>query len=119
MQAYILSVVKEIIGKNPEFIVLEDLNVKGMVKNRHLSKAIAEQRFGLFRRIVTEEAKKLGIRLIIADRGFPSSKTCHVCKTIKQDLKLSDRVYRCPVCGLSINRDLNAALNLRNYGYTA
>lgn len=119
MQAYILSVVKEIIGKNPEFIVLEDLNVKGMMKNRHLSKAIAGQRFGLFRRIMTEEARKLGIKLVIANKWFPSSKTCHVCKTIKQDLKLSDRVYRCPVCGLNIDRDLNAALNLRDYGYTA
>lgn len=119
MRAYILSVVKEIIGKHPEFVVLEDLNVKGMMKNRHLSKAIAGQRFGLFRRIMTEEAKKLGVKLIIADRWFSSSKTCHVCKTIKQDLKLSDRVYQCSVCGLNIDRDLNAALNLRDYGYTA
>ena len=99
--------------REPSFIVLEDLNVRGMMKNRHLSRAIAAQRLSYFRIKLTIKAKQRGIELRIVDRFYPSSKKCSHCGRIKTDLKLKDRVYRCE-CGLELDRDLNAAINLRN-----
>jgi putative transposase len=100
---------------NPEYIVIEDLNVMGMLKNKHLSKAIQEQNFYEFKRQLDYKCKWYGVELIIADRFYPSSKTCSSCGNVKKDLKLSDRVYKCEKCGLEIDRDLNASINLREY----
>lgn len=99
----------------PSRIVLEDLNVQGMMKNRHLSKAISEQGFYEFKRQMTYKCELYGIELVIADRFYPSSKTCSKCGNVKKDLKLSDRIYHCDCCGLTIDRDFNASLNLANY----
>ena len=95
--------------------MLEDLNVKGMMKNRHLSKAVQQQGFGEFRRQIEYKAMWNNIPVIIADRFFSSSKLCSCCGNIKKDLKLSDRIYRCE-CGNVIDRDYQAALNLKRYG---
>lgn len=106
---------KMIIKQKPSKIVVEDLNVKGMMKNKHLAKLVANQKFFEFRRQLEYKAKfYLGIDVTVADRWFPSSKMCSCCGQIKSDLKLKDRVYRCD-CGLKIDRDLNASINLANY----
>jgi putative transposase len=115
-QNYLQQTTTEIINRKPKFIVLEDLNVKGMMKNRHLSKAISEQKLAEFRRQITYKCERNNIQLIIADRFFPSSKTCSCCGFVKKDLTLKDRIYTCPECGNIIDRDYQAALNLRNYG---
>ena len=94
---------------------MEDLNISGMMKNRHLSKAIQEQCFYEFIRQMKYKCEWLGIEFIQADRFYPSSKTCNHCGNIKKDLKLSDRTYICEHCGFTIDRDLNAAMNLANY----
>ena len=98
----------------PEYIVIEDLNVSGMMKNKHLSKAVAEQSLRDFRQQLKYKCLWYSVPLILADRWYPSSKTCSHCGTIKKDLKLSDRVYRCE-CGNVMDRDLNASINLREY----
>ena len=98
----------------PYRIVIEDLNVKGMMRNKHLSEAIRKQCFYEFRRQLDYKCKIRGIELVIADRFYASSKTCSKCGGIKKDLRLKDRVYRCS-CGLEIDRDLNAAINLSKY----
>ena len=95
---------------------MEDLNVAGMMKNKHLSKAIAEQCFYEFIRQMRYKCEFNGIEFIQADRFYPSSKTCSCCGNIKKDLKLKDRVYVCKECGLEIDRDKNASINLCNYG---
>ena len=105
----------EIVKAKPSRIVLEDLNVKGLMKNKHLAKAIADQGWYEFRRQIEYKAQRLGITVVIVPRTYPSSKTCSCCGTIKRDLKLKDRTYRCTECGLIIDRDLNAAINLANY----
>ena len=92
---------------------MEDLNVAGMMKNRYLSSAIQEQNFYQFRATMENYAKRMGISVKYADRFYPSSKQCSNCGHLKTDLRLSDRVYRCSQCGLEIDRDYNAALNLR------
>ena len=94
---------------------MEDLNVSRMMENKHLSKAIQQQGFYEFRRQIEYKSKWNNIPLIIADRFFPSSKSCSCCGNIKKDLKLSDRIYKCE-CGNIIDRDLNASLNLKIYG---
>ena len=104
----------ELVKAKPEYVVIEDLNVSGMMKNRHLSKAIAQQKLYEFGRQLEYKCQWYGIRLIIADRFYPSSKLCSCCKNIKKDLNLSDRVYKCE-CGNVIDRDLQAAINLREY----
>ena len=106
----------KLVKANPEYIVIEDLNVSGMMKNKHLARAIQEQKLYEFRRQLEYKCQWYGVRLIIADRFFPSSKTCSQCGQVKKDLKLSDRTYHCD-CGLHIDRDLNAAINLREYGW--
>ena len=104
----------EIVKTKPSRIVMEHLNVKGMMKNKHLSKAIAQQKLYEFKRQVQYKCKKYGIEFVEADMWFPSSKTCSCCGQIKSDLKLKDRLYICD-CGLKVDRDLNAAINLANY----
>ena len=97
----------------PSYIAIEDLNVSGMMKNRHLAKAIASQKFYEFRTKLKAKCDANGIELRIVDRFYPSSKLCHCCGAIKKDLRLSDRIYRCS-CGYIEDRDLNASLNLRD-----
>ena len=113
---YIHQTTSEIVKRKPSFICIEDLNVKGMMKNRHLSKAIQEQCFQEFRRQIEYKSLWNNIKVIVADRFYPSSKMCCVCGSVKNDLKLSDRTYRCD-CGNVIDRDYQASLNLKNYGY--
>ena len=110
---YINKIIAEIVKTKPSYITIEDLNVSGMMKNRHLSKAVASQKFYEFKTKLEAKCKENGIELRIVDRWFPSSKTCHCCKHIKKDLKLSDRIFRCD-CGYIEDRDFNAALNLRD-----
>lgn len=105
----------EIIKRKPSFICIEDLNVSGMMKNKHLSKAVQQQGFYEFRRQVEYKSAWNNIPVIIADRFFPSSKLCSCCGEIKKDLKLSDRIYQCE-CGNVIDRDYQASLNLKQYG---
>lgn len=98
----------------PKSITIEDLNIKGMMNNRHLSKAIAQQNFYYFRTKLENKCKQNSIELRIVSRWYPSSKTCACCGNIKKDLKLSDRIYTCEECGYEMDRDLNAAINLKN-----
>ena len=104
-----------LIKEKPYRIVMEDLNVKGMMKNKHLSKAIAEQGFYEFKRQMEYKCNFNGIEFVQVDRFYPSSKMCSCCGNIKKDLKLKDRIYKCDNCGLEIDRDYNASLNLMNY----
>lgn len=110
------QITSELVKREPSFISMEDLNVKGMMKNKHLSKAIQEQGFYEFRTFLTYKCKDHGIPLYIVDRFYPSSKTCSCCGYKNKDLKLSDRTYKCPNCNTVIDRDINAAINIRNYG---
>lgn len=110
---YINKTIAEIVKTKPSYITIEDLNVSGMMKNRHLSKAVASQKFYEFRTKLQAKCKESGIELRVADRWYPSSKTCHCCGTIRKDLKLSDRIFQCD-CGYIEDRDFNAALNLRD-----
>ena len=105
----------EIVKTKPSQIVMEDLNVKGMMKNKHLAEAIAKQKFYEFKRQIQYKAEMYGIKVVEVDRFYASSKTCSCCGHIKKDLKLSDRTYVCSVCGAKLDRDLNAAINLANY----
>lgn len=114
-QNYLHQVTTEIVKTKPSYIVLEDLNVKGMMKNRHLSKAVQQQGFYEFRRQIEYKSTWNNIQVVIADRFFPSSKLCSCCGAIKKDLKLSDRIYKCE-CGNVIDRDYQASLNLKRYG---
>lgn len=110
---HINKTIAGIVKTKPSYIAIEDLNVKGMMKNRHLSKAVASQKFYEFRIKLQAKCRENNIELRVVDRWYPSSKTCHRCGRIMKDLKLSDRIYRCP-CGYVENRDFNAALNLRD-----
>lgn len=110
---YINKTIAEIVKTKPSYITIEDLNVKGMMKNRHLSKAVASQKFYEFRIKLKSKCDENGIELRVASRWYPSSKTCHCCGTVKKDLKLSDRVFKCS-CGYVEDRDFNASLNLRD-----
>lgn len=112
---YIHKVTTDIVKREPSFITIEDLNIKGMLKNKHLSKAVQQQSFYRFREILTYKAERAGIKLVIADRFYPSSKLCSHCGAIKHNLKLTERVFVCNECGLEIDRDLNASLNLCHY----
>ena len=114
---YLHQTTTEIVRTKPSRIVMEHLYVKGMMKNRHLSKAIAQEKFYEFKRQVKYKCKKNGIAFVEADRFYPSSKKCSCCGNIKKDLKLKDRIYKCEMCGLMIDRDYNASINLANYGF--
>lgn len=110
---YINKTISSIIKQKPSYITIEDLSVSNLMKNKHLSKAIASQKFFEFKTKLISKCKENNIELRIVDRFYPSSKTCSNCGEVKKDLKLSDRVYKCK-CGLSIDRDLNASINLKN-----
>ena len=110
---YINKIIAEIVKTKPSYITIEDLNVSGMMKNRHLSKAVASQKFYEFRSRLKAKCDANGIELRVVDRFYPSSKLCHCCGRIKKDLKISDRIYRC-ACGYVEDRDFNASLNLRD-----
>lgn len=114
-QNYLHQITSEIVKREPSFICIEDLDVSGMMKNRHLSKAVQQQGFYEFRRQIEYKSEWNNIPVIIADRFFPSSKLCSCCGNIKKDLKLSDRIYKCE-CGNIIDRDYQASLNLKMYG---
>jgi putative transposase len=114
-QDYLHQTTSEILKRKPSFICIEDLNVSGMMKNKHLSKAIQQQGFYEFKRQIEYKSEWNNIPVIIADRFFPSSKLCSCCGHIKKDLKLSDRIYKCE-CGNVIDRDFQASLNLKIYG---
>lgn len=109
------QITRELVNLHPERIVVEDLNVRGMMKNRHLARAIGEMGFYDFINILSYKCEELGIELVKADRFYPSSKTCSHCGCINKGLKLSDRIFICPDCGFVIDRDYNAAINLMNY----
>lgn len=108
------KVLHEIVKQKPRFITMEDLNVKGMMKNKHLAKAVAAQRFNLILTKLKRKAQIIGIEFRTVDRFYPSSKICHTCGHTNKGLKLKDRVYICPKCGYTEDRDFNAALNLRD-----
>ena len=112
---YLHQTTSEIVKTKPSRIVMENLNVKGMMKNRHLAKAVASQKFYEFIRQIKYKCEAHGIEFLQADRFYPSSKTCSCCGHIKKNLKLKDRVYHCEHCGLTIDRDYNASINLANY----
>lgn len=111
---YAHNITNTLVKAKPEYIVIEDLNVEGMMKNRHLSKAIAEQSFHEFRRQLTYKCLWNHVELRVVDRWFPSSKMCSECGSIDKDLKLSDREYICKECGIILDRDKNASINLKN-----
>ena len=117
-QDHVHQATTAIIKRKPSFVCLEDLNVRGMMKNRYLSEKIQEQNLYEFRRQMEYKAHWAKIPVIIADRWYPSSKTCVMCGHVKKDLNLSERVYVCPACGNVIDRDFQAALNLKHYGET-
>ena len=110
---YINKIIAEIVKTKPSYITIEDLNVSGMMKNRHLSKAVASQKLYEFRTRLKAKCDDNGIELRVVDRFYPSSKLCHCCGRIRKDLKISDRIYRC-ACGYVEDRDFNASLNLRD-----
>ena len=114
-QNYLHQTTSEIIKRKPSFICMEDLNVSGMMKNKHLSKAVQQQCFYEFRKQIEYKSNWNTISVIIADRFFPSSKLCSYCGNIKKDLKLTDRIYKCE-CENIIDRDFQASLNLKQYG---
>ncbi len=114
-QNHLHQITSSIVKREPSFICIEDLNVSGMVKNKHLSRAVQQQGFYEFRRQIEYKSAWNNISVIIADRFFPSSKLCSCCGAIKKDLKLSGRIYRC-ACGNVIDRDYQAAINLKRYG---
>lgn len=111
---YLNKIINSIVKTKPSFIVIEDLNVSGMMKNKYLSKAVAQQKFFEFKTKLINKCKEYNIELRVVDRWYPSSKLCHNCGHIKRDLKLSDRTYRCSECGYTEDRDINASLNLRD-----
>ncbi len=112
------QVTTKVVKTKPCKVVMEDLNISGMMKNRHLAKAVANQKLYEFIRQIKYKCEKYGIEFMQVDRFYPSSKTCSSCGKIKKDLKLSDRTYKCE-CGNKMDRDLNAAINLANYGKLA
>ena len=113
---YLHQTTTEIVSRKPMFIVLESLNVNGMMKNKNLAKAIQQQCFYEFYKQIQYKCLWNNIKFIEADKWFPSSKTCSECGSVKKQLKLSEREYVCEECGCVIDRDLNASINLMKYG---
>ena len=109
---YLHQVTTWVVKTKPSAIVLEDLAVRNMMRNRHLAKAIHDQKFYTFKTMIMYKAERRSIPVILADRFFPSSKTCHNCGCVKRNLSLSERTFICEECGYSMNRDINAAMNL-------
>ena len=112
---YIHQTTHYLISLLPYKVVMENLSVSDIIKNKYLAKEIQEQCFYEFISQMKYKCEEYGIEFIQADRFYPSSKTCSCCGNIKKDLKLSDRIYKCNECGLIIDRDFNAALNLERY----
>lgn len=112
---YLHQTTTSIVKTKPYRVVIENLGVSNMMKNKHLSNAIRKQGFNEFKRQLEYKCKFRGIELVIADRFYPSSKICSQCGEIKKDLKLKDRIYKCSSCGVTIDRDLNASINLSRY----
>lgn len=112
---YLHQITSEIVNRKPKFIVLEDLNVRGMMKNRHLAKAVQEQGFYEFYRQIEYKSALHNIEFVVANRFYPSSKLCSCCGNIKKNLTLRDRIYHCSECGNTIDRDYQAAINLKMY----
>lgn len=110
---HVRNAVNALVRTKPEYISIEDLNVRGMMKNKHLSKAIQNQMFGYFRLFLIQQCSKYNVEVRVIDRFYPSSKTCSNCGNINKDLKLRDRTYNCE-CGFSMDRDLNASINIRD-----
>ena len=108
------QVIRQIVKREPSYITIEDLNISGMMKNRHLARVIGECRFYGFRTKLTQKCRERGIEVRVVNTFYPSSKRCHKCGNVKKDLKLSYRTYICDVCGHTIDRDVNAAMNLRD-----
>jgi len=113
---YIHQITTSLVRAKPEYVVMESLNTCGMLKNRKLSKVIQEQAFHEFKRQMEYKCALNGIKFILADRFYPSSKICSRCGSVKDNLSLSERVFVCDNCGYEIDRDLNASINLKNYG---
>jgi putative transposase len=113
---HIHQMTSKLVKAKPAFIVMEDLNVNGMLKNHRLAKAVQDNRLAEVIRQIEYKCNWYGVKLIVADRFYPSSKLCSHCGHKKTDLKLSDRTYHCPECGMTMDRDLNAAINLMQYG---
>lgn len=111
---FINKVVSDLVKTKPSYITIEDLNIQGMMKNRYLARAVSESLFYYFHTVLSRKCHEAGIELRLADRFYPSSKQCSSCGSLKQDLKLKDRVYQCPACGLEMDRDYNASLNLKH-----
>ncbi len=112
-KAYIRYMISELVKTKPAFIAIEDLNVKGMMKNRHLARAIAQQNFSQFKEWIIAKCLDIGIEIRLVDRWFPSSKRCSSCGHQKKLLSLSERTFSCANCNLEMNRDFNASLNLK------
>ncbi|GAX09198.1 transposase [Secundilactobacillus silagincola] len=108
------KIIATVVRTKPQWVALEDLNVRGMMKNRHLAKAVSYQGFYNFRIKLVSKCQQLGIPVHLTDRFEPTSKLCHQCGYKKVDLKLSERTYQCPKCSYTANRDINAALNVRD-----
>jgi len=111
---YINKIISELVKQKPSFITIEHLNVSKMMKNKYLAKAIASQKFYKFTTKLISKANQHNIEVRIVDIWYPSSKICSYCGNVKKDLKLSDRIYNCGNCKTSIDRDLNASINLAN-----
>ena len=109
---YLHQVTTWVVKTKPSAIVLENLVVRNMMKNRHLARAVQNQKFYTFRTMITYKAKMRSIPVILADRFLPSSKTCHNCGCVKRNLSLSERTFTCEDCGYTMDRDINAAMNL-------
>ncbi|KHF26940.1 putative transposase DNA-binding domain protein [Anoxybacillus sp. BCO1] len=109
------QVVNELVRTKPSRIVMEHLNIRGMMKNRHLSKAIQQQRLYTLKQKIKHKCEWFGIEFVEADRWYPSTKMCHSCGYIQPKIKLSDRVFRCEHCGMEMDRDWNASINLSTY----
>ena len=108
------KIIANVVRTKPKYVAIEDLNVSGMMKNHHLSKAIQQEKFYRFRTRLIDKCKWLGIPVHLINTMYPSSKTCHSCGNVMKDLKLSDRIYRCPKCHYTEDRDINASLNIRD-----
>lgn len=117
-KTYVQTVTTEIVKTKPSCIVIEDLSISNMMKNKHMSKSIQDQLWYFFRQCITYKSEAFGIDLRVAPHNFPSSKRCNNCGAVKKFLSLSERTYHCDCCGFTIDRDLNASLNLRDLAFS-
>jgi putative transposase len=115
LRAALLHEISSTLARGCTTLVIEDLNAAGMLANRRLARVVSDAAFGELRRQLTYKTGWYGTELVVADRWFPSSKTCSGCGTVKTELTLAERTYACPACGLQLDRDLNAAINLSRY----